>query len=301
MLCLTSSPSSRLKRIIAALHTGRSTPPAQPVNDYASQVSKGRSWLQHNARRMLNHIETSGLFEDNFSQFFIMENTNDISLLHLQPYNDLETDSSIQTLTSTAKRWNYFLRDPVGTTKTFPEDVDTTSYSLLAFTPTSGVHQILDDMLANKTSEGLVQTYWDPTRPRIDFCVQANVVRAFYKYGRGAEVQESLAYVRKALEEEEYLEGTRVYCGPEIFLFFVSQLVGNNPQAPELQALRGPLVEAITARLGVYETEVAATKRDSTQTDQVKTEKESASAAEVDCLAIAMRVLACQSLKVRPE
>lgn len=43
------------------------------------------------------------------------------------------------------------------------------------------------------------------------------------------------------------------------------------------------------------------TKRDSTQTCDAKKEKEGVSAPEVDGLAIAMRILACQALEVRLE
>ncbi|KAL1643033.1 hypothetical protein SLS61_009421 [Didymella pomorum] len=73
----------------------------------------------------------SAVFEDTFSQFLIMEATNDASLLHLHPYKHLEMDEDIKNTMSTVKRWNYFLGAPIGTTKAFPADVDTrhTHYS----------------------------------------------------------------------------------------------------------------------------------------------------------------------------
>ncbi|KAJ4370839.1 hypothetical protein N0V86_008532 [Didymella sp. IMI 355093] len=299
---LTSSP----KHIVVPTHTDLDIcPSSQIFQQHAdlldSRIQKGRRWLQQNARRMLNQIEHSGIFEDTFSQFLIMEATNDVSLLHLHPYQDLETNEDIQTTMSTAHRWNYFLGESAGTTKAFPTDVDSTSYSLLAFTPTSGIHSTLDDMLANRNEDGLVQTYWDPARARIDICVLANVARAFYKYDRGTDVKPSLAYISEALTSGKYAFGTRHYCTPEVFLFFMSHLVADNPHAPELQCMRTDLVEALTARTGVYEYQVTQAELDSAQASQVDGENHKPTIPEVDGLAIAMRVLACQSLEIQPD
>jgi hypothetical protein len=273
----------------------------QHADSFGPRIQKGRRWLQQNARRMLNQIEHSGIFEDTFSQFLIMEATNDVSLLHLHPYQDLETNEDIQTTMSTAHKWNYFLGESAGTTKAFPTDVDSTSYAMLAFTPTSGVHSTLDDMLANRNEDGLVQTYWDPARARIDICVLTNVVRAFYKYNRGTDIKPSLAYISQALTSGKYAFGTRHYCTPEVFLFFMSHLVADNPHAPALQSMRAALVEALTARTGIYEYHVTQAELDRAQTSQVDGENHKPTVPEVDGLAIAMRVLACQALEIQPD
>lgn len=269
--------------------------------DLGSQVQQGRAWLQGNARRLFNQIEGSLTFEDTFSQFLIMEVTNDISLLHLHPDKNLETNHDVRNTMNVAKKWNYFLDKPVGTTKTFPPDVDSTSYALLAFTPTVGVDDLLDSMLANRNGDGLVQTYWDPERPRVDICVLTNVVRVFYKYDRSADIQESLAYVSKGLTSGTYMSGTRHYCTPEVFFFFVSQLVAAHPYAPEIQALRVPLAKALASRMGVYEFEVTQAELDLAEASQAKGEKYEAYVPEVDSLAITLRILACQSLGLRPK
>lgn len=297
------------ERIAAPLHRPRGlistyTEPdfsEQPTVSLDSHILRGKAWLKQNARRLLNQVEGSGFFEDTFSQFLIMEATDDISLLHLHPYKDLESNDDIRNTMDIAKKWNYFLGKPVGTTKQFPADVDTTSCALLAFNPTSGVNDVLDDMLANRNADGLVQTYWDESRPRVDICVLTNVVRTFYKYGRGAEIQESLAYISNALRSGSFASGTRHYCTPEVFLFFMSQLVLAHPYATEIQCLRAALAKAVVSRMGVYENQVTQAELDLAQAYQDKGEKYEAYVPEVDSLAIAMRILACQALELRPE
>ncbi|KAF2449923.1 hypothetical protein P171DRAFT_517532 [Karstenula rhodostoma CBS 690.94] len=271
------------------------------ATELGSHVLRGKAWLRANARHLLNQIESSEIFEDTFSQFLIMEATNDTSLLHLHPYEDAETNSDIRNTTNLAKQWNYFLGKPVGTTMTFPADVDSTSYALLAFTPTLAVNDILDSMLANRNHDGLVQTYWDQTRPRVDICVLTNVTRTFYKYNRSADIQESLAYVGKALNAGTYMSGTRHYCTAEVFFFFLSQLIADHPYAPEVQLLRVPLAKALAGRMGVYENEVTQAELDLAEASRAKGEKYEAYVPEVDSLAIAYRVLACQSLGLRPQ
>jgi hypothetical protein len=155
-------------------------------------------------------------------------------------------------------------------------------------------------MLANRNDDGLVQTYWDPERPRIDICVLTNVVRVFYKYDRGTEVNQCLDYISNALSSGSYGAGTRHYCTPETFLFFLSHLVVDNPNAAQLQCLRQPLASALAARTGVYENQVTQSELDLVQSCQAKGEDYEAYIPSVDGLALAMRILSCHSLSVRP-
>ncbi|KAK7185021.1 hypothetical protein DPSP01_002850 [Paraphaeosphaeria sporulosa] len=302
-LTLPSEHEHKLKTLFyqtAVLNLGISL----QATDIGSHVVQGKAWLQNNARRLLNQIEgsdASGIFEDTFSQFLIMEATNDISLLHLHPYGNSETNYDIRNTMDLAKQWNYFLGKPVGTTDTFPADVDSTAYSMLAFTPSVGVDDVLDSMLANRNRDGLVQTYWDPTRPRVDICVLTNVTRAFYKYNRSADIQESLAYVGEALNAGTYMSGTRHYCTAEVLFFFLSQLIADHPYAPEVQRLRVILAKALAGRMGVYENEVTQAELHLAEASRAKGEKYEAYVPEVDSLAIAYRILACQALGLRPQ
>ena len=277
------------------------------------RVLGGRSWLKANARKLVNHIEGKVQFEDAFSQFLIMEATNDPSLLHLDSSlaRQDETDEDIHSTIATARQWNYFLRKPVGTTQMFPNDVDTTACSILAFTPRTAINKLLDSMLDNRNADGVIQTYWDPTRPRIDCIVLCNVVRAFYKYKRGGDVQESLAFIANALRNKDYISGTRHYCTPETFLFFLARLVAGYPNQPELQALREPLAVALSERIGTYINTVTQNELDLEAASRAQiafnaddgsgNEHYTAYVPEVDSLAIAERILACQLLNIRPD
>ena len=270
---------------------------------FDAHIIAGKTWLKANSRNLVNQIEDGTHFHDTFSQFLIMEATNDTSLLHLNANlePDSETNENIHAATRTARQWNYFLRHPVGTTAQFPDDVDSTSYSLLAFTPTNA-DAVLDAMLSNRNADGLVQTYWDPTRPRVDTCVLTNVVRAFYKYNRGHEIQPSLTYITKALVDRAYLSGTRHYCTPEVFLFYVAHLVAEFPRAPEIQGLRETLVEAVRERVAVFENVITQAELDLEAASRAAGgEAYTVYVPEVDSLALAMRILACQLLGVRPE
>lgn len=133
-------------------------------------------------------------------------------------------------------------------------------------------------------------------------CVLTNVVRAFYKYNRGHEIQPSLAFIAKALVDRAYLSGTRHYCTPEVFLFYFAHLVAEFPCAPEIQDLRETLVEAIRERVTVFEDVVTQAELDLEAASRAAGgEVYTAYFPEVDSLALAMRILACQLLGVRPK
>lgn len=208
-------------------------------------------------------IEDGTPVHDSFSQFLLLEATRDLSLITL-PTNEGEC----------ARTWNYFIGKPVGTTATYPDDVDTTSCSLLALSPDSkSANVVLDKMLANRNSEGRVQTYFDPLRPRADPIVCVNVLRAFYKYNRGHELPSTLKFISDTLVNRGCIDGTLVYCSAESFLFFVSRLVLENPFAKELRRLLPHLREGLRERVGRQD----------------------------DPLAVAMRVLACQATDIWAE
>lgn len=84
--------------------------------------------------------------------------------------------------------WNYFTEKPVGTTETFPADVDTTSIAYLTI-PQEHLHRvadpklILDAMASNVNVDGIMQVYFTNDRPRICVIVSVNMLRFFLKYG----------------------------------------------------------------------------------------------------------------------
>ena len=55
------------------------------------------------------------------------------------------------------------------TTADFPYDLDTTSIGLTVATHVDEAtkHSVMDEMLTYKNKDGIIQTYFDRTRPRI--------------------------------------------------------------------------------------------------------------------------------------
>lgn len=221
--------------------------------------------MKINAHNHISQIEDGPEFRDAFSQFLIYTVLRDSSIISLSPPDTSVTDikAKISKAQCEARTWNYFVGDPIGTTETFPDDSDDTAYALLAFSPPAhSANVILDRFLANRHSrDGLVQTYFCEKRPRVCPVVMANVIRAFYHYGRGADVQAELQYVRSMLVNRGYVDGSLEYYSAEPFLYFVSCLIEANPGAPEVQALRVPLVAALRERVGRREDSFATAAR----------------------------------------
>ena len=240
-------------------------------------VIRAQQYMKANARNLVSQIENGPEFRDVFSQFLIHTELQDLSVINLSPPTASETEvqDELAKAGKEAKTWNYFIGPPLGTTSTFPDDVDDTAMALLAFSPpASSANPVLDQILTIRHArDGIVQVYFCEQRPRVCPWVMTNVIRVFYHYNRGADVQRELQYVTRILLSRAYVDGSDHYISADPFLYFLSCLVEANPNAPEVQALRAPLAAACRERVG---------RRD-------------------DAFAVATRVLACQSLGVWAE
>lgn len=243
-------------------------------NQLFDPITRAREYMTANARNHASQIENGPEFRDVFSQFLIHKVLQDASIISLSAAGSLtiKIEQDIKQAKLEAKQWNYFIGPPVGTTKTFPADVDDTATALLAFSPpASSANAVLDTFLANRHSrDGLVQIYFDDGRPRVCPVVLVNVCRVFYHYHRGADVQHELRYVRRVLLNRAYLDGALMYLGAEPFLYFLSCLVKESPKVPEVQSLREPVAAALRERVGL----------------------------RGDSFAVASRILACQAIGV---
>lgn len=237
-------------------------------------VMRACRYMEANARNLYSQIESGPEIRDVFSQFLIHKELQDPSLISLSTATASAAEIKAETnrAAKEAKMWNYFIGPPIGTTYTFPEDVDDTADALLSFSPpVASTNPVLDRFLANRhCQDGLVQTHFDAMRPRVCPTVLVNVIRVFYHYNRGTDVQNELNHVRNILLNRAYVNGAAMYLLAESFLYFLASLVKENRDKAEIQSLREPLVARLRERVG---------RKD-------------------DSFAVAARVLACQSLGV---
>ncbi|GIJ89298.1 hypothetical protein Asppvi_008235 [Aspergillus pseudoviridinutans] len=219
-------------------------------------AQRGREFLRRNVGALYSISETGQVIRENFSQLLILEATGDKSLVNLEYQQG---------------SWNFFQGEPPSTSEAFPDDVDTTSIALMILPADDDtVNSVLDEISEVVSDEGIVNTYFDKGRQRIDPAVCVNVLRLFYTYGRGADLPLTLQWVYDVLEHRAHLHGTRYYPSPEVFLYFVSQLCRFSKKVPTLQLLEKLLTDRLKERI------------------QVK----------ADSLALALRILACLSVGI---
>ncbi|KAG9193699.1 hypothetical protein G6011_03734 [Alternaria panax] len=243
-------------------------------NKLMDPVTRARQYMKTNAHNHVSRIQDGPVLVDTFAQFLIHIELNDDSVISLSSPNasDSEIKADIRQARSEAKRWNFFVGVPVGTTKTYPVDVDDTALALLAFSPpAASANPVLDSIVSNRhAKDGLIMIYFDERRPRACPFIMVNAVRVLYRYGRGAEVQPELEHIRRILLNRGHIDGSEHYLASETFLYFLACLIEDNPSAPEVQSLRQPTIEALLERIN----------------------------RPGDSFVIASRVLACQKLNV---
>src|SRR5579862_8811959 len=157
----------------------------------------------------------------------------------------------------------------------FPCDLDTTALALTVCNRDDDdtANSVMDEMLEYINSDGIVQAYFDHTRPRTDPVVCVNVLSLFYAHSRGHQLPHTLRWIHQILLHRAYLDGTRYYVTPESFLFFLARLIHASPH-PSLHQNLNPLLAArVQERIG----------------------------AGGDALALAMRIVACAHLGIRNE
>ena len=120
-----------------------------------------------------------------------------------------------------------------------------------------------------------MQVYFDNSRCRIDPVVCLNVLSLFYKYGRGSDLEETLAFAYDALLSRTYINGTRYYQTAETFLYF--------------------------AYLFVEESKSADIRRKWTPLLRVRLMELRCGAGPSDALALAMRILLSTKLELTPD
>ncbi|KAL2788258.1 HAD-like domain-containing protein [Aspergillus keveii] len=226
----------------------------QLANIFGSPAERGLEYLSANKTNLQSETTTNIPIQDNFGQLLILEATEDPSLVSMEPGK---------------RTWNFFIGSPSLTTDTFPDDLDTTSLAL-SIVPTSPdiVNSVIDEIISRRDKDGIVPTYFDNTRPRVDPIVCVNVLSMFAKYGREHDLPATVAWVRDVLYHRAYLGGTRYYGSAEAFLFFFTRFVRNLRPGTLKQDLHALLSERVRERINT----------------------------PVDALALSMRIQACHAL-----
>lgn len=148
--------------------------------------------------------------------------------------------------------WNYFFEAPVLTTRVYPFDAETTSIAYLSLPQrylctVADFHLVLEKMATNLDRDGIMQLYFDPTRPRTYPEACCIILRACHKFEFNSDprIQKTEDYVVQCLNNDACLDGSRFYTTPESFLYFVAQLYVETRS----ESLRNRL-SAIKAKLG---------------------------------------------------
>ncbi|TFK92720.1 HAD-like protein [Polyporus arcularius HHB13444] len=204
-------------------------------NIFGDPTRRGFEYLRKNAGKLESVTSNGAVFEENFTQLIIYELTNDKSLI---------------TISECPRTWNFFRGKPLFS-ETFPDDVDTTSVALTVLRPDRAlVSSILDEMLNYVDADGIMQTYFDHSRPRMDPFVCVNVLSLFFEHGRGHQLPHTLDWVYEVLVHRAYEGGSRYYLSADCFLFFMSRLL-QRVHDPAVQArLRPVFIERMQERVG---------------------------------------------------
>lgn len=274
------------------------------LNLLQDSVQRAEVFLRNNARNHYSTVEghEEVRLKDNFAQLMIWELTNDEEIIYLKWPNGkmhgtyasengyLNNHSNGQLnghfdgnalVASDVKNglWSYFVEAPVLTTRDFPPDADTTSTAYLSLpkryiSTVPDVHLVLEKMTTNLDLDGIMQTYFDPTRPHTTPEVCCNILRVFHKFGFGSDprVKKTEDYVVNCLNNNACLNGNRYYSTPESFLYFVARLYVETRSESLRKRLNG-IKAQLQERLNV----------------------------PTNPLALALRLFACQSVNIDPQ
>lgn len=138
----------------------------------------------------------------------------------------------------------------------YPPDTDTNAlgYSVLLEAqrvPEQDAHQMLDTILNNRNKDELIQVYLSTERPNLaDHVVSANALHLAYLLGRENETVSTENWLLQTLNSGAYLNGSRYYHSPDLFLYFMGRLT----KFPALsEKIKSPLTEHLQQRIGKTE------------------------------------------------
>ncbi|KAE8151797.1 HAD-like protein [Aspergillus avenaceus] len=233
----------RPENVLAALSLGMhgtfctKNIPRTLTNLLGDPVQRGLAFLQRNVGQIFTTTQHGETIEEIYAPLLILEVLKDRNLVNIEPPPRL---------------WNFFSGTPKYTSSVYPEDLDTTSLAL-ATVPyeKATIHSILDEMLDYVDEDGMVQAYFDKSRPRVDAVISLNVLTIFYKHDRGYELPETLDWIHNILLNRAYMNGTRYYPTAEWFLYYMTRLLHGSNDPALAERLEAPLRIRVTERIGV--------------------------------------------------
>lgn len=222
-------------------------------------IQRGRCFLESQRGGHNSVTETGLVVEENFTQLLLLEATGDRQLVNLKGMSE-------------CGKMNFFHGKPLLTTAEFPYDLDTTSLAMTILQPDREVVEaVLEEMLEYRNEDGIILTYFDISRARMDPVVCVNVLTLFCSHNRGAELAPTRNWVFDVLKHKAYLDGTRYYKTPEAFLYFLTRLLLAAQSDDFASYIRPVLADRLRERIG----------------------------APGDALSLAMRVIACARMGVK--
>ncbi|KAF9464282.1 HAD-like domain-containing protein [Collybia nuda] len=198
-------------------------------------LARGKKYLASHKKKHVSVTSNNIELAENFGQLLILDATGDKSLVEYVKH---------------VGQFNFFKNGGVLTTESFPNDLDTTSIGLTVadHVDIATKHEVMDEMLRYRNSDGIVQVYFDHSRPRIDPVVCVNVLTLFYENDRGHELSGTLDWIEQVLINRAYISGTYYYASADLFLYFVSRLLQTSPEVR--RRLRFIFEERIMERFG---------------------------------------------------
>ncbi len=98
----------------------------------------------------------------------------------------------------------------------------------------SSMPDAVEKMVTNTCDSGIIEVYEKPAgkhEGRIDACVLVNILHCLYRLSLQDKARPSEDYVFDRLVQKKYLNGTRYYPSPDVFLYFLSRLVRDYDKA----------------------------------------------------------------------
>ena len=185
-------------------------------NIVGDAAQRGQSYLANHSKQLQTMVKgPSGqetIIDDNFAQLMIFEATGSEDLIEHSDYDFI---------------WNYCKDGAAAVTLPVPNDFDTTSLALTVlddYQPPNVVGKILDYMLTFKSEDGLILTYEDRARPRVDPICNAHIFTLFHLNGRSGDILEVWSYLMDCLYHRAFIGGSYYYEPPEYLLFSLSRL-----------------------------------------------------------------------------